>query len=89
MRPALDEFKNPSCLKCNSPMRLTSVEDEYPGYQRRMFECPACGGTVTEWTGRFINQPFASFANTRVSKRFCDVANLFQPNKTVTQCRKS
>ena len=32
-------------------MRLTRVEDEYPGYQRRMFECPGCGGTMTEWAG--------------------------------------
>ena len=39
MRPLLDKSKNPSCLRCNSPMRLTRVEDEYPGYQRRMFEC--------------------------------------------------
>jgi len=51
MRPLLDESKNPSCLRCNSPMRLTRVEDEYPGYQRRMFECPGCGGTMTEWAG--------------------------------------
>jgi len=36
-------------------MRLIRVEDEYPGYQRRMFECPGCGGTVTEWAGR--NRP--------------------------------
>ena len=26
------------------------VEDKYPS-QRRMFECPGCGGTITEWAG--------------------------------------
>ena len=38
------------CLKCGSPMRLTTVESEHSGYQRRMFECQGCGGTMTEWS---------------------------------------
>jgi hypothetical protein len=30
-------------------MWLTRVKDEYPGYERRTFECQACGATMTEW----------------------------------------
>src|SRR5215475_10024895 len=51
-----DEHTRPACLKCDSPMRLTNVESEYPGYLWRTFECQACGGAMTEWilrtTGR-------------------------------------
>jgi len=32
-------------------MSLMRTEDEYPGYHRRIFECSACGGTMTEWAG--------------------------------------
>jgi len=30
-------------------MSLTCVKEEYPGYKRRMFECPVCGDTMTQW----------------------------------------
>jgi hypothetical protein len=43
--------QNHLCHRCSAPMSLTSTEDEYPGYQRRMFECPICGGTMTQWAG--------------------------------------
>jgi hypothetical protein len=32
-------------------MSLTCTEEEYPGYQRRMFECLVCGETMTQWAG--------------------------------------
>jgi predicted RNA-binding Zn-ribbon protein involved in translation (DUF1610 family) len=32
-------------------MSLTFTEDLYPGYKRRMFECPVCGETMTQWAG--------------------------------------
>ena len=37
------------CLGCRVAMSLTRTEDEYPGYQRGMFECPVCGETMTQW----------------------------------------
>jgi hypothetical protein len=53
----LDQLDDPACLMCGVPMSLTRIEDTYPGYQRRTFECQACGGAMTEWTGvpRCIN----------------------------------
>jgi|RhiMethySRZTD1v2_1073278.scaffolds.fasta_scaffold147418_2 hypothetical protein len=30
-------------------MSLKCTEEEYPGYKRRMFECPVCGETMTQW----------------------------------------
>jgi predicted RNA-binding Zn-ribbon protein involved in translation (DUF1610 family) len=32
-------------------MSLTCTNEEYPGYQRRVFECPVCGETMTQWAG--------------------------------------
>jgi predicted RNA-binding Zn-ribbon protein involved in translation (DUF1610 family) len=32
-------------------MSLTYTNEEYPGYQRRVFECPVCGETMTQWAG--------------------------------------
>jgi hypothetical protein len=32
-------------------MSLTCTEEEYPGYQRRMFECLVCGEIMTQWAG--------------------------------------
>ena len=46
-----DERDHPVCLRCSALMRLTQIEDVYPGYHRRTFECRACGGTMTEWAG--------------------------------------
>src|SRR5262245_45825128 len=40
------------CLRCRAaPMSLTSIEEEYPGYKRRVFECLVCGETMTQWAG--------------------------------------
>ena len=42
----------PVCLSCRAaPMSVTCTKEEYPGYQRRMFECPVCGDTMTQWIG--------------------------------------
>ncbi len=30
-------------------MQLVTVEEEYPGYNRRTFGCARCDGTMTEW----------------------------------------
>src|SRR5215475_14413850 len=47
-----DHLIFPVCLGCRAaPMSLTSTEEEYPGYQRRMFECPVCAETMTQWAG--------------------------------------
>ena len=44
----------PMCLKCRAaPMLVTCTEEEYPGYHRRMYECPVCGETMTQWGGHF------------------------------------
>jgi len=43
-------LEDTACLKCGSLMRLKNVESEHSGYRRRMFECQACGGTMTEWS---------------------------------------
>ena len=48
--PYTDEILHPLCARCREPMWLTRVEAEYPGHERRMFECQACGATMTEWT---------------------------------------
>jgi hypothetical protein len=45
-----DNLIDPLCL-CRAPMSLTHSEDECPGYQRQTFECPVCGGTMTQWKG--------------------------------------
>lgn len=45
-----DHLILPLCLRCRAPaMSLTSTEEEYPGYQRRIFECLVCGETMTQW----------------------------------------
>jgi hypothetical protein len=44
-----DNLIRPLCLGCRVAMSLTRTEDEYPGYQRGMFECPVCGETMTQW----------------------------------------
>ena len=47
-----DHLILPLCLRCRAPaMSLTCTEEEYPGYQRRMFECPVCADTMTQWAG--------------------------------------
>ena len=48
-KPYVDEIVHPLCARCRAPMWLTHVEDEYPGYERRRFECQACGAAMTEW----------------------------------------
>jgi predicted RNA-binding Zn-ribbon protein involved in translation (DUF1610 family) len=46
----LQRFARPLCLSCRAArMSLTCVREEYPGYKRRMFECPFCGDTMTQW----------------------------------------
>jgi len=45
----LQRLARPLCLSCRAArMSLTCVREEYPGYKRRMFECPFCGDT-TQW----------------------------------------
>ena len=39
----------PLCLKCDKPMQLISIEEEYPGYSRLTFGCQPCDGTMTQW----------------------------------------
>ena len=46
---AQDNLTLPVCLKCRGRMSLTCTEEEYPGYKRQTFECPVCGGTMTQW----------------------------------------
>ena len=48
---ATDETLDPACTKCHAPMVLISIEEKYPGYHRRTFECSACGASMTEWAG--------------------------------------
>jgi hypothetical protein len=48
---APDENVDLACTKCRAPMVLASIEEKYPGYHRRTFECSACGATMTEWAG--------------------------------------
>jgi len=52
-RSAPDEIADPACAKCRAPMGLTSIEEKYPGYYRRAFECPACGAAMTQWADSF------------------------------------
>ena len=47
--PRAGDVVHPLCARCRAPMWLTRVKDEYPGYERRTFECQACGATMTEW----------------------------------------
>jgi len=32
-------------------MSLVCIQEQYPGYTKRLFECPLCGGTMTQWAG--------------------------------------
>jgi hypothetical protein len=51
-RDPLEHLNGPLCLRCRAArMSLTHTEEEYPGYTRRMFECPVCGETMTQWAG--------------------------------------
>jgi hypothetical protein len=58
MQPNPQEHSiNPACAKCGSPrMWLMRSEEQYPGYISRMFECPVCGQTMTQWAGDSTNQ---------------------------------
>jgi hypothetical protein len=48
----LEHLSRPLCLRCRAArMSLMHTEEEYPGYTRRMFECPICGETMTQWAG--------------------------------------
>jgi hypothetical protein len=38
-----------NCVMCRAPMRLMGTEVQYPGYSRRLFECPVCGQSMTQW----------------------------------------
>jgi hypothetical protein len=45
-----DNLIPPMCLRFRkAAMSPTFTEDLYPGYKRRMFECPVCGETMTQW----------------------------------------
>src|SRR5262245_5671450 len=49
----LEHLRRPVCLRCRGARTsLTCTEEEYPGYIRRMFECPVCGETMTQWVLR-------------------------------------
>jgi predicted RNA-binding Zn-ribbon protein involved in translation (DUF1610 family) len=51
-RDPLEHLNRPLCLSCRAArMSLTFTEELYPGYKRRMFECPVCGETMTQWAG--------------------------------------
>jgi hypothetical protein len=53
-----DHLTLPMCMRCRATaMSLTSAEEEYPGYQRRMFECLVCGEIMTQWAA----DPLASY----------------------------
>jgi len=46
----IEPLAHPVCVKCGAPgMWLMGTEEQYPGYTRRLFECPLCGGTMTQW----------------------------------------
>ena len=49
--PQIDSLDNLICLRCRVAMSVTCASEEYPGYQRRVFECPVCGKTITQWAG--------------------------------------
>jgi DNA-directed RNA polymerase subunit RPC12/RpoP len=38
----------PVCTKCGTPMWLTRIQPDQPGYARRSFECPRCHHQMTE-----------------------------------------
>jgi transcription initiation factor IIE alpha subunit len=46
-----DSPDNLICLRCRVAMSVTCASEEYPGYQRRVFECPICDETMTQWAG--------------------------------------
>jgi hypothetical protein len=35
---------------CGGRMRSILIEEEYPGYERQMFACQLCDGTMTQWS---------------------------------------
>ena len=47
----IDSPDNLICLRCRVAMSVTCASEEYPGYQRRVFECSVCGETMTQWAG--------------------------------------
>jgi hypothetical protein len=51
LHDSADENVDHACSKCRALMVLASIEEKYPGYHRRTFECSACGTTMTEWAG--------------------------------------
>jgi hypothetical protein len=38
----------PVCSKCGTPMWLTRIQPDQPGYARRSLECPCCHHQMTE-----------------------------------------
>src|SRR5262245_14417697 len=50
--PHQEHFVRPRCVKCGAErMWLVCTEEQYPGYRKRLFECPPCGDIITQWTG--------------------------------------
>jgi hypothetical protein len=47
----LEDPDHPACVRCGARMRLRGTEEQYPGYTRRLFECPLCGETMAQWAG--------------------------------------
>ena len=48
---AQDDLIVPVCARCGGRMLLTCSVEEYPGYNRQVFECSLCGGAMTRWAG--------------------------------------
>jgi hypothetical protein len=38
----------PVCAKCYTPMWLTRIQPDKPGFARRTFECPRCHHQISE-----------------------------------------
>ena len=54
---ASNEIESPTCLMCGGRMRSILIEEEYPGYERQMFACQLCDGTMTQWCPAPIQAP--------------------------------
>ena len=40
--PDSDAIARPSCSECGTATMLVGIEQSYPGYELRTFECPNC-----------------------------------------------
>jgi predicted RNA-binding Zn-ribbon protein involved in translation (DUF1610 family) len=46
MRPS--SLDSPACPECGTKMRVTQIEPDHPGREKRTFKCPLCSQQIIQ-----------------------------------------